>query len=54
MKEMKKTTNIIFRVSEQDKDKVRALAERNQMSMSEYITYLIRREYDKENKLFIF
>lgn len=54
MKEIRKTTNIIIRVSEKDKEKVRALAERNQMSMSEYITYLIRREYDKENKLFIF
>lgn len=54
MKSLKKTTNIILRVSEQDKQKVRALAERNQMSMSEFITYMIRREWDKENKLFNF
>ena len=49
-----KTANIMFRLSETDKQKVRALAERNEMSISEYLTYLIRREYDKENKLFIF
>lgn len=50
MKELKKTTNIILRVSEKDKEKVRALAESNQMSMSELLTYLIRREYDNTKK----
>ena len=43
---MKKTENIIIRITEHDKKKVRELAEKNQMSMSELITYLIRREYD--------
>lgn len=52
MKEMKKTTNIIFRVSERDKEKVKALAEKNQMTVSELIVYMIRREYDKERKFY--
>ena len=50
MKKINKTTNIIFRVSEQDKQKVKALAENNQMTVSELLVYMIRREYDKERK----
>ena len=42
-----KSTNLIIRISEQDKKKVRELSEKSQMSMSELVTYLIRREYDK-------
>ena len=42
-----KSTNLIIRISEQDKKKVRDLSEESQMSMSELVTYLIRREYDK-------
>lgn len=47
-----KTTNIIFRVSEQDKQKVKMLAEKNQMTVSELLVYMIRREYDKERKFY--
>lgn len=42
-----KGTTLIIRISEQDKKKVRELSEKSQMSMSELVTYLIRREYDK-------
>ena len=49
---MKKTTNIIIRISEQDKEKVRELAELKQMSMSELLTYLVRREYDVTKREF--
>lgn len=43
---LNKSTNLIIRISEQDKEKVRVLAEQNQMSMSELLIYLIRREFD--------
>lgn len=44
-----KNTNIIIRASEKDKETLRMLSEKNQMTMSEFIIYLIRREKDKEN-----
>lgn len=47
-----KTTNLIIRISEKDKEDVKRMAEERQMTMSEFLTYLIRREADKtlENK----
>lgn len=42
-----KTLNLVIRISEKDKENLRKLAESTQMSMSEFVTYLIRREADK-------
>ncbi len=42
-----KATNLIIRISEQDKEKIRKMAEEGQTTMSDLVTYLIRREYDK-------
>jgi len=39
-----KTENIIIRVSELEKQKIKAEAEKQQMSMSEYLLYLFRKE----------
>lgn len=39
-----KKTNIIIRVSDRDKEEIKRQAEEKQMSMSEYILYLIHRE----------
>ena len=39
-----KTTNIIIRVSDLEKEKIKEQAEKNQMSMSEYMLYLFRKE----------
>ena len=49
---MNKTKNIIIRITEQDKEKVRELAELKEMSMSELLTYLVRREYDVTKREF--
>lgn len=42
-----KNANLIIRISEKDKENLRKLAESKQMTMSELVTYLIRREADK-------
>lgn len=42
-----KTTNLIIRISEKDKEDVKRMAEERQMTMSEFLTFLIRREADK-------
>ena len=42
-----KNTNLIIRISEKDKENLRKMAESKQMTMSELVTYLIRREADK-------
>ena len=42
-----KKTNIIIRISEKDKEDVKRMAEERQMTMSEFVTFLIRREADK-------
>lgn len=42
-----KTSNLIIRISERDKENLRKMAESKQMTMSELVTYLIRREADK-------
>ena len=39
-----KKTNIIIRISERDKAELKRQAEAKEMSMSEYILYLIHRE----------
>ena len=39
-----KTENIIIRVSELEKQKIKAEAEKQQMSMSEYLLYIFRKE----------
>ncbi len=39
-----KKTNIIIRVSEREKEEIRTKAEEMQMTMSEYILYLFRKE----------
>ena len=44
---MNKTENIIIRISPADKEAAKKKAAENQMSMSEYIVYLIRRDNDK-------
>lgn len=44
---MKKTA-LLIRMSEIDKDKLRTAAEKQQMSMSEYILYLVRRNVDEQ------
>ena len=46
-KTINKTDRLNIRISEKDKEAVRILAEKNQMTISEYIVYLIRREADK-------
>lgn len=42
-----KTSNIIIRVSDLEKQKIKEAAEKKQMSMSEYILYLFRKEPQK-------
>ena len=41
-----KTTNLMIRISDRDKQELKALAERREMAMSELVIYLIRREID--------
>lgn len=45
-----KDTYIRVRLSERDKELIRKAADEMQMSMSEYIIYLIRRESDRAKK----
>lgn len=42
-----KSTNIIIRVSDLEKQKIKEAADKLQMSMSEYILYLFRKEPQK-------
>lgn len=44
-----KDTYIRIRISERDKELIRKAAEELQMSMSEYLIYLVRRESEKES-----
>lgn len=41
-----KTSTVIIRISERDKEELKRQAKSKQMSMSEYILYLIHREED--------
>lgn len=41
-----KTTNLVIRISEKDKEDLKAIADKRQMTMSELVLYLIRREAD--------
>ena len=43
-----KQTSITIRISERDKEELKRQAESHQMTMSEYILYLIHREEKKE------
>ena len=45
---MNKSTNLNIRISEVDKETLRKLAEKKQMSMAELVVYLIRREGERE------
>jgi len=47
---MIKTEELKIRLSERDKKLVRERAEALQMTMSEYIIYLVRRDYDESIK----
>ena len=46
---MNKSTNLNIRISETDKEVLRKLAEKRQMSMAELVIYLIRREGERES-----
>ena len=41
-----KTSNLIIKLSDEDKEALRYLATKRGMPMSELVTYLIRREWD--------
>ena len=43
-----KKTNVIIRISERDKDELKRQADAKQMTMSEYILYLIHSEEKAE------
>lgn len=45
-----KTTNLIIRISEREKDAIRKVAEDKSMSMSELVLWLIRAEIEKAEK----
>lgn len=45
-----KSTNIIIRVSELEKQKIKEAAEKMQMSMSEWIIYCCRKELAKNTQ----
>lgn len=47
---MIKTAELKIRISERDKQLVRERAEELQMTMSEYIIYLVRRDIDESKK----
>lgn len=47
---MNKSTNLMIRIPEQDKERLRMLAEKRQMTMSELVLYLIRREIENYSK----
>lgn len=48
-----KTSNIIIRVSDLEKQKIKEAADKLQMSMSEYILYLFRKEPQKWGSKFL-
>jgi len=45
-----KTTNLIIRISNRDKEAIRRVAEVKSMSMSELVLWLIRAEIEKAEK----
>ena len=45
-----KSEILTLRISELDKAKLKQLADEMQMSMSELVVYLIRKEYEKAEK----
>ena len=46
MKPNNKTSNLLIRISEADKEGLKKLANKRDMAMSELVVYLIRREID--------
>lgn len=48
MKPNNKTSNLLIRISEADKEGLKELADKRNMAMSELVVYLIRREIDLE------
>ena len=48
MKPNNKTSNLLIRISEADKEGLKELANKRDMAMSELVVYLIRREIDLE------
>ena len=48
MKPNNKTSNLLIRISEADKEGLKKLANKRDMAMSELVVYLIRREIDLE------
>lgn len=50
MRKNHKDTFLHMRISEVDKMKLEKLAEYGSMSMSEYVTYMIRRDYNNAFK----
>ena len=48
MKPNNKTSNLLIRISEADKEGLKELADKRDMAMSELVVYLIRREIDLE------
>lgn len=38
---------LLIRISEQDKNRAKGVAEKRQMSLSEWVIYLIRKDLDK-------
>ena len=46
MKPNNKTSNLLIRISEADKEGLKELANKRDMAMSELVVYLIRREID--------
>ena len=47
---MNKSTNILIRVSEREKEEIKAAAKGMQMSMSEWIIYCCRKELAKNTQ----
>ena len=41
-----KISNLVIRISDRDKQELKALADKREMAMSELVIYLIRREID--------
>lgn len=46
-----KTENIIMRTSEREKAEIKEAAERNQMSMSDFVLYCVRKEITRMEML---
>ncbi len=45
-----KSTNLMIRISEMDKERIKQAAEERQMSMSEWVLFLVRKELDERDR----